>query len=150
MKRRQRVEHPVSAGGVVHRIRDGEVEVVICGRSSPRIWALPKGTPDSGETHLQTALREVMEETGLVVEGDELIDTIDYWFVRSGDRVRCHKTVYYYLMSATGGDVSLHDQEFDEARWLLAEEALTTLTYPNEVGIVQKGLAMVSKDARTG
>lgn len=150
MKRRKRVEQLVSAGGVVHRIRDGEVEVVICGRGSPRVWALPKGTPDSGESHQQTALREVREETGLEVEGDEFIDTIDYWFVRSGDRVRCHKTVYYYLMSAIGGDVSLHDHEFDEVGWFSAEEALATLTYPNEVRIVQQGLAMVSKDARIG
>ena len=47
------------------------VEVALVGRSHPGsysgIWALPKGTPRSGETFEQVALREVQEETGLEV-----------------------------------------------------------------------------------
>ena len=150
MKRKRRVEHPVSAGGLVYRVRNGDVEVVICGQNSPPIWGLPKGTPDPGETREQTALREVHEETGLEAKSDSLIDTIDYWFVRSSDGVRCHKTVFFYLMTATGGDVSLHDHEFDTVRWLSADEALKTLTYENEVRVVQKGLSMVSEEGPTG
>ena len=41
------------------------VEIVLCGRGAPPIWALPKGTPEPGETREQTALREASEETGL-------------------------------------------------------------------------------------
>ena len=150
MTRKQRVENLVSAGGVVHRIGTKGVEVVICGRNSPPIWQLPKGTPDAGETREQTARREAEEETGLQVEIDEFIDSIDYWFVRSGDGVRCHKTVYFYLMSATGGDVSLHDREFDTAQWVPFEDALRTLSYDNEVRVVQKGATLVSKQAGIG
>lgn len=150
MRRKQGVERLVSAGGVVYRILNDEVEVAVCGRNSPRIWGLPKGTPDPGETHSQTALREASEETGLEVAIEGFIDSIDYWFVRSFDGVRCHKTVFFYLMSAIGGDVSLHDHEYDMVRWLGADEAFKTLTYENEVRIVQKGLSMVSKRARIG
>ena len=147
MRRKGRVEELLSAGGVVYRIRDQRVEVVICGRSSPVIWGLPKGTPDAGETREQTALREVNEETGLEVRTEGLIDSIDYWFARSADRVRLHKTVFFYLMSAHGGGLSLHDHEFDVVNWCPAEEACETLTYENEVRIVKKGLSMVSNDA---
>ena len=148
MKRNQRVERPVSAGGVVYRTDGGNPEIVVCGRDSPPIWGLPKGTPDPGESHEQTAVREVEEETGLTVELEGLIDSIDYWFVRSPDGVRCHKTVYFYLMSATGGDFSQHDHEFDVVQWSAAEEALKSLTYENEVRIVEQGLSMVSKKNR--
>ena len=86
MKRNQRVERPVSAGGVVYRTDGGNPEIVVCGRDSPPIWGLPKGTPDPGESHEQTAVREVEEETGLTVELEGLIDSIDYWFVRSPRR----------------------------------------------------------------
>jgi len=55
----------VSCGGVVYRLRDGDVEVLLVGRSRGGLWALPKGTPEPGETHEQTALREVQEETGV-------------------------------------------------------------------------------------
>lgn len=148
MTRGQRIEKLVSAGGVVHRDGTDGVQVVICGRNSPMIWQLPKGTPEPGETIEETALREAEEETGLRLEIHELIDTIDYWFVSSVDGVRCHKTVHFYMMSATGGDVNLHDHEFDTVRWVPLGDALKTLSYDNEVRIVQKGAALVSRQAR--
>jgi len=148
MIRGQRIEKLVSAGGVVHRGGTDGAQVVICGRSSPRVWQLPKGTPEAGETIKETALREAEEETGLRLDVHEFIDSIDYWFVSSVDGVRCHKTVHFYLMSATGGDVNLHDHEFDTVRWVPVEDALKTLSYDNEVRIVQKGAALVSRQAR--
>ena len=150
MTRGQRVEKLVSAGGVVHRGGTDGAQVVICGRSWPRIWQLPKGAPNAGETIEETALREAEEETGLRLEVHEFIDTVDYWFVRSTDGVRCHKTVHFYLMSATGGDVSMHDHEFDAVQWLPVEDVLKTLSYDNEVRIVQKGAALVSRQADPG
>jgi 8-oxo-dGTP pyrophosphatase MutT (NUDIX family) len=136
-----------SSGGVVYRIRDNKLETVICGRSVPRIWGLPKGTPKRSESREDTALREVNEETGLEVRLEDYIGSIEYWFA-CPDGVRCRKAVYYYLMSATGGDVSLHDHEFDDVRWVSAEEALRTLTYENEVKIVENALSLVSQKAR--
>ena len=132
-----------SFGGVVYRMGESGVEVVLCGRHSPPIWALPKGTPDAGETREETAVREVVEETGLQVERQEYIGSIDYWFGQ--DRARCHKTVHYYLMRPTGGHESLHDHEFDEVRWFPAGRALEALTYENEVRVVKKGLALASR-----
>ena len=148
MRRKRGVEQLISAGGVVYRPDNDTVEVVLCGRHSPPLWGLPKGTPDPGETRLETALREVREETGLEVEPEEFIDSIDYWFVNPIGGARCHKTVFYYLMSATGGDVSLHDQEFDVVRWVPVDQAFETMTYENEVAIVRKGLSLVSKGSK--
>ena len=143
MRPKQRVEEQVSAGGVVYRDNGGRLEVVVCGRVSPRIWGLPKGTPSPGESREETAIREAQEETGLEVSIDGFVDSIEYWYYLAADAVRCHKTVYFYLMSPTGGDVSLHDQEFDEVRWLPVAEAMEALTYDNEVRIVEKSLSLV-------
>ena len=148
MRKRQRVQEMVSAGGVVYRDVNGGPEVVVCGRKYPAIWALPKGTPESGETHQETAVREVTEETGLKVNAEGRIGAIDYWFVRAWDGVRCHKTVHFYLMSSVGGDTSAHDHEFDMVKWVPIREALETLTYDDEVGIVQKGISLVEKHHR--
>ena len=145
MRRTQPVEHLVSAGGVLLRAGENRGEVVLCGRSQPQIWSLPKGTPERGETRAQTAVREVGEETGLEVKLGCFIGCIEYWFVRPTDGVRCHKSVLFYLMSATGGDTSRHDYEFDEVRWFPVTEALTTLTYKNEAKIVEKGLSMAPR-----
>ena len=124
------------------RAGENSGEVVLCGRSQPPIWSLPKGTPELGETRVQTAIREVVEETGLKVKIECFIDSIEYWFVRPTDGVRCHKSVLFYLMSATGGDTSRHDHEFDDVRWFPVPEALRTLTYGDEAKIVEKGLSM--------
>jgi 8-oxo-dGTP pyrophosphatase MutT (NUDIX family) len=125
------VRDAVSAGGVVwRRNADGVVEVVLCGRSSEKLWGLPKGTPDVGEPVEATALREVQEETGLLVALGPAVGTIDYWFSMGG--VRYHKRVHHWLMSPTGGDVSLHDHEFDQVLWLPIGEAARLLTYDNE------------------
>ena len=64
--------------------------------------------------------------------------------MRHSDGVRCHKTVTFYLMSATGGDLSLHDREFDDVQWFPTGEALTVMTHGNEVKVVEKGLSMAS------
>ena len=144
-----RIEYPVSAGGVVYRVTGNGVEIVIGGFRSPEgwTWGLPKGTPDPGETMEETAIREVTEETGLKVALEAPIDAINYWFVRSDDGVRCHKTVHFYLMTPIGGSISEHDKEFDAVRWIPEQEALRDLTYRNEAKIVEKAVSMVARKA---
>lgn len=140
-----RVERLVSAGGVVVRNGPESVEVVLCGRKEPELWSLPKGTPDPGESLEETAIREVQEETGLEVVIRGPLDDITYWFARPEERVRCHKTVHFYLMTPRGGALDRHDPEFDEVRWFRAEEALKVMTYPNEAKVVEKALNLVEE-----
>ncbi len=145
MKARPRVETPVSAGGVVYQRNGGQLETVLCGRGQPLRWSLAKGTPDTGESLEQTALREVREETGLEVEMDGSLGSIDYWFADRGKGVRYHKTVHFYLMVPVGGSTEQHDPEFDVVRWFNAEEALNILAYPNEIAVVQRALTLIAE-----
>lgn len=134
---------------MVYRLVNGTIEVLVCGRESPLLWGLPKGTPNPGESLEETALREVREETGLAVELETPIDRIIYWFVRGEDGVRCHKTVHFYLMRPVGGSLEAHDPEFDVVRWFPAGEALRTLTYANEAGVAEKGVNLVQQRYRS-
>ncbi len=126
-RRPSRVRNAVAAGGVVLRERDGVREVVLAGRHADDTWVFPKGTPDRGEDIEETALREVEEETGLRVRILRPLGAIDYWFASPGERV--HKFVHFFLMEPTGGDVSRHDQEYDEVRWLPVDEARRRLSF---------------------
>jgi 8-oxo-dGTP pyrophosphatase MutT (NUDIX family) len=145
-----------SAGGVVFRLIPGDastnrgisdqwssaqynhksVEIVLVGRSHSGIWALPKGTPQSGETIEQVATREVQEETGLEVRLITYIGNICYFFIH--DKVRYQKQVRHFLFEAIGGDTSLHDAEYDLVEWFSIPEALRRLTYQNEVHILSQ------------
>ena len=135
-----RTEHAVSSGGVVYRRSGSEIEVVLCGRDSDVVWGLPKGTPEASETLEQTALREVLEETGLPVEIETKLGEIVYWFARPDEGVRFHKTVHYYLMRTTGVDTSAHDHEYDRVEWFGGSDALHVASYMNEADIVRKAL----------
>ena len=84
-------------------------------------WTLPKGTPHVPETTEETAVREVREETGLDVRIIRRFDSISYVFVQG--RTRIHKTVHYFLMVPTGGDLDRHDHEFEEVRWIGFDDA---------------------------
>ena len=149
MAMKKQIEYPVSAGGVVYRQAEGGpnggLEVVLCGRRQAGTWSLPKGTPGQEETLEQTALREVQEETGLEVVIEESLGTIDYWFHRPPDRVRCHKTVHYYLMAPRGGSLELHDPEFDDVEWFPVREGLQAMTYANEAEVVRRAQAALAR-----
>lgn len=103
------------------------------------LWALPKGTPDSGETIEETALRETREETGLQVEIERPLRAIRYYFVRGSTRY--HKTVHFFLMRAVGGSTEAHDAEFDEVRWVSVEEAGALLNHVTERSVVEEAAA---------
>ena len=127
-----------SAGGVVHRTGPLGREVVVGSRRRERVgvsWSLPKGTPIEGESIEETALREVAEETGLEVVITDPLESIGYSFVRDG--VRISKTVHYFLMEPTGGDLSAHDHEFEEVRWVTFAQAASLLTFESERGLVE-------------
>lgn len=132
-----------SDGGVVYRGQGDEIEVILVGREAQGSWFLPKGTPLRGESREQTAIRETREETGLDVRILEPITSICYWFM-SG-RVLIFKTVYYYLMVPTGGDISRHDPEYDRVAWFSIQQALAVLTYTNDADVVRRAVELIKR-----
>lgn len=137
-----RTARATSAGGVVYRTVDGETEILLVHRRSPVLWALPKGTPDSGETIEETALRETREETGIDVEIEAPLSAIRYFFVRG--TTRFHKTVHFFLMRPIGGAIELHDEEFDEVRWARVGEALALMNHATERSVVERAVALLA------
>ena len=138
-RRATRVRDALAAGGVVLRGEGDDIEVVIAGRDSDRTWVFPKGTPDRGETIEETAIREVREESGLDVEIVRPIGAIDYWFAVPGERV--HKIVHFFLMRPQGGDVSRHDHEYDDVRWVPVADARRMLTYDTYRDMLERAIA---------
>jgi 8-oxo-dGTP pyrophosphatase MutT (NUDIX family) len=108
-----------------------------------RVWGLPKGGIEEGETPAQAAVREVAEETGITAIVDQELGSIDYAFYSRESGGRIHKTVHYFLMRAVGGDTSQHDDEVREARWMRLRDALQMMTYPNEREMVRRAAAVV-------
>ncbi|HTY96423.1 MAG TPA: NUDIX domain-containing protein [Solirubrobacteraceae bacterium] len=134
-----------SAGGVM--VRGREVAVIVPTRRAAdgsRVLALPKGHADGAETPVEAAAREVREETGL--RGSPVCELGEsrYWYRRNGRTIG--KTVAFYLFEYEQGDVSEHDDEVEDVRWIPLEEAARTLTYEGERQMVDRAIAYLDKD----
>jgi 8-oxo-dGTP pyrophosphatase MutT (NUDIX family) len=132
------VELEVSYGGVAVR-GDPDPEVVVIRPTGKRVIGLPKGGANDGESGAEAAVREVREETGVIVEVREPLGEVKYWYRRGGRRV--FKTVHFFLCDYVGGDTADHDHEVDEARWLPIEEALQALSYRGEREMIERALS---------
>ena len=139
--KKQKTHEALSAGGVVWRTSGLTTEVIIGYISKENRWGLPKGRTEKGETLVETALREVQEETGLEVQLGEKIGVIEYWFTLN--QRRFHKCVHHWLMQSTHGDFSNRDYEFDEVFWKPITEAYFLLTFETEKQIVRKAEKML-------
>jgi 8-oxo-dGTP pyrophosphatase MutT (NUDIX family) len=134
------VEREFSAGGVLVRTIRGRAHVAaIRPNGRERVWALPKGRIDQGETAAETAVREVREETGVEGRLVEKLGDIRYvytarWEGASGERI--FKIVSFFLLRAGQGRIGDIDEamriEVAEARWLPLDEAPRVLSYDGE------------------
>jgi ADP-ribose pyrophosphatase YjhB (NUDIX family) len=79
-------------------------------------WSLPGGLLELGESLTNGVVREVREETGLIVEPVELIELLDRIY-REGERVRYHYVIADYLCRVAGGALKAAS-DADAARWV--------------------------------
>lgn len=133
-------ERQISAGGVVFRLRDMHIEVALISVKGGKVWGLPKGLTEKGENLARTAHREVKEETGLDGKILENLGHIEYFFAmkEAAGTKKYFKIVYFFLMEYTGGDVTHHDFEVDECRWVDMDEAIGLMKYNDEKDILAK------------
>jgi 8-oxo-dGTP pyrophosphatase MutT (NUDIX family) len=129
-----------SAGGLVVDVADGsEPRAALIGRLDRRgrlLWSLPKGHVEAGESHEDTAVREVAEETGITGRVLAPLGTIDFWFVAEGRRV--HKTVHHFLLLAQGGELSDEDIEVEQVEWVPLAQLANRLAYADERRLVEQ------------
>lgn len=100
-------------------------------------WVLPKGTVEDGEAFEETALREVLEESGAQCTIMKYIGKSQYTFSVSEDTVE--KEVHWYLMMADSYYSKPQREEFfEDSGYYRYHEAIHLLRFPNEKAILEK------------
>ena len=138
-----------SAGGVVYRKINLNVEFLIVQHSGHHRWVLPKGWIDPGETKEQTAIREVKKEAGVEAEIENYLGEFTIFYTNpdppaGGEKVR--KTSHFFLMEYTSGNPENdHGWEVENAQWLSPKGAAEKLDYPGEKKMVEKAITLLEK-----
>ncbi len=130
---KQVLKRETSAGGLVLDRIDLAANALLISRFDRRgrlIWSFPKGHVEEGETHQETACREVTEETGVTAQILLKLGEIDFYF--NAERDRIHKTVHHYLMVWESGDLSDADPEVESVSWVSLDKVANRLAHSDE------------------
>jgi len=133
---------------VFHRA-DGDCRfLLVLSRLTRRpLWEFPKGGVDEGETLIQTATRELQEETGITPDHLSIVPgfqrTEDYRF-SSGEgpeRTIIHKRVTYFLAESDTMTVTVSPHEISQHAWLSLADAVRKLKYKERRQLLQDAAA---------
>ncbi len=106
-------------------------KVLIVQNSKGGHWGFPKGTPELAETSLETAMRELQEETGIAKDTirieEQPVFIEQYSFEQEG--IRYNKTNTYYIGYVENMTIGNDLDEISNAQWVLLEEAKDIFTH---------------------
>lgn len=136
-----RVIHEHSAGGVVLVPVGRQTFVALIEVQDKRVLALPKGHLEEGEEAVDTAVREVWEETGLRTRLVAPLGEISYWFYSRRQRARISKRVEFFLLEYRAGSPAHFNEEVDGVRLVPLHQAPSIVSYPGERDVLGRAHA---------
>lgn len=116
--------------------------VVLVKRAHPPIegqWSIPGGVLEVGELVREAAVREAREETGLIVEPDELLGVFDRVLRDPDKRVQYHYVLIDFLCRRTGGQL-LAASDAAEVQWFTPAELPSLNLAEDTLEVIQRGL----------
>ncbi len=121
------VKRVFSAGGIVIKIEDSVIKVLVTQHSGHHGWDFPKGHLEAGESSEQAALREVEEETGVRGKILEKVGQTQYFYFEESQKV--FKTVTFFLMEYISEGKASTAFEVSDKVWLPVGEVEKKLTF---------------------
>ena len=121
-----------ASGGLVWRQASRGRELVVIHRRRQADWTLPKGKVKPGESWLQCAIREVLEETGYNVEVESHAGWVCY------DTGEITKVVRFWNMRPLGESQLESSEEVVSMHWMTAQEAAQRLDHEGERELVKQ------------
>src|SRR5919112_5194340 len=145
--RREYPERPIVGVGAVI-VQDGAV-VLIRRRYEPLAgqWSLPGGTLELGETLEAGTAREMLEQTGLVVEVGPVIEVFDRIKLDETRRVRYHFVLVYYLCWPLSGELRA-GSDVDAAVFVAPDDLARFHLTPKATAVIERGLRLAREAPR--
>jgi len=131
-----------SCGALVYRRlkEKGRLQFLLIRHRSGGHWSFPKGHVELGESEIQTALREVREETGLQIQLLKgFRHCVEYY-----PKPNIRKQVIYFLGNTQDETIIPQEEEVNEACWLDWEEAYQRVTFENDRHLLSRATAFLA------
>ncbi|UEM23388.1 NUDIX hydrolase [Skermanella mucosa] len=133
---REYPDRPWVGVGVV--VWQGDRVLLIRRGRAPRLgqWGLPGGAQSVGETLFEAAAREVLEETGLVVDPQAVVTALDSISRDPDGEIQFHYTLVEVLAECAEGDPVAADDAMD-ARWVTPEQVSELVEWGETIRVIQ-------------
>ena len=123
-----------SCGAIVYRKHHGNLEILLIKHINSGHWSFPKGHVEEGESEMETAVREIKEETGSDIISDPTFrETVSYY-----PKKDTQKIVVYFIAKAKNYELNPQEAEIADIKWVDVGCANSILTYDNGTTIVSK------------
>jgi ADP-ribose pyrophosphatase YjhB (NUDIX family) len=109
-------------------------------------WSLPGGRLELGETLEAGLAREMLEETGLVVDVGPVVDVFDRILLDPEGRVRYHYVLVDYLCRPVGGELT-HGSDVAAAELVEPSDLDRFRLTPKATAVIQKAITMAGRHA---
>ena len=130
-----------SCGFIVYKAENNENFYLII-KSHNGDVGFPKGHMEPGENELQTAIRELKEETGMDV--DTIYDfryQIEYPLPRVPDAM---KQTVYFLGKCASDDIIIQETEVASAEFVTYDKAIEKLTFEETKNMLKKAKDIIN------
>jgi 8-oxo-dGTP diphosphatase len=137
MTSREYPDRPWVGVGVV--VWSGDDVLLVRRANAPRKghWTIPGGMQEVGETAQQAGIREVLEETGVEIRIDGLIDVIDLILPDKAGRVRTHYTLIDYHGTCLRAEADLlPGDDADAAVWVNVDALVEYELWPQTLQVI--------------
>ena len=116
-----------SCGAVVYKTENDELKFLLVHQHNNH-YSFPKGHVEENETEIETALREIKEETNLDVEIDSNFRYQISYLVESKNVM---KDAIYFVAIPISNNLKSQEGEIDDCSWNSYEEVMKKLEFNN-------------------
>lgn len=127
-----------SCGAVVYKYDNGKLSVLI-EKMKKGHYSIPKGHVENDETEVQTALREIKEETNLDVEIDTGFRRVISYSPYNG----CIKDVVFFTARCISDEMINQECEVSQLMWLSPAKAIDILTHDSDKETLAKAVEYI-------